>query len=594
MAERGLMSLASGLYTERDSNDRINLVRRNCRVRPAVAAPLQQLAISAQTKVSLSSSGDFFSGTQSTHISLMSDRIIRVAIQAGVVLAVVLALPYKVFELDRYFVPKELVLHAAALVIAVALFARRRSLSFDLVDGLLALFLLWSVGSSLFATNYWLAQRSASVSISGAIIFWGARSAARGGNYRGILIAVAIAAVCAAVFSLAQAYGLDTEYFSTNRAPGGTFGNRNFVAHIAVIGLPALVWCTVTARRPFGALLGSLGGAVVAGALVLSRSRAAWLAVAASGILLLIPMIASRKYWRGGMVGGRFARLSLAAAIGGMVAIVLPNTLNWNSESPYLDSARGMIDYKKGSGRGRVAQYRNSLYMAALNPVFGVGPGNWPVEYVRFAPPGDRSLTDDGMTANPWPSSDWVAFVSERGFVPAIALLAVFVILFFSALRRWGELENPDAVLAQCVLAGTVVATMVVSAFDVVLVLAAPSFLVWSILGATSGIRRNAREVTVSSGALGVAAAALLLFALVSTARSAAQLMAMMSVGRGGYTAGWVTGAMWDPGSYRINLRVAELYSRRGHCSDARGYARRAVSLFPHAPAARRVARSCE
>ena len=49
------------------------------------------------------------------------------------------------------------------------------------------------------------------------------------------------------------------EYFSANRAPGGTFGNRNFVAHMAAIGLPALVWGTVTARRPFGALLGSLG-----------------------------------------------------------------------------------------------------------------------------------------------------------------------------------------------------------------------------------------------------------------------------------------------------------------------------------------------
>src|SRR5437868_13244905 len=102
----------------------------------------------------------------------MSERFIRVVIQAGVILAVVVALPYKVFELDRYFVPKELVLHAAALMVAVALLARRRSLSFDIVDGLLALFLLWSVGASLFATNYWLAQRSLSVSISGAIIFW--------------------------------------------------------------------------------------------------------------------------------------------------------------------------------------------------------------------------------------------------------------------------------------------------------------------------------------------------------------------------------------------------------------------------------------
>lgn len=525
----------------------------------------------------------------------MPDRILRLTIQAGVILAVVVALPYKLFELDRYFVPKELVLHAAALIIAAGLFARRRSLTFDLVDGLLALFLLWSVAASLFATNYWLAQRSLGVSISGAIVFWGSRTVAARGSYRPILVAAAIACVCAAVFCLAQAYGLDTEYFSTNRAPGGTFGNRNFVAHMAVIGLPSLVWSTITARRPFGAFLGSLGAATVGAALVLSRSRAAWLAVAAAIVVLLVPMIASRKYWRGeANVGGRFARLTLAAVIAGMGAIVLPNSLNWNSESPYLDSARGMIDYKKGSGRGRVAQYKNSLQMAASNPVFGVGTGNWPVEYVEFAPSGDRSLTDDGMTANPWPSSDWVAFISERGFVPTAALLGAFVMLFFAALRRWGDLADPDAVLAQCVLAGTIVTTLVVSAFDVVLLLAAPAFMVWSVLGATSGIRQSAREVKMTSSSLGVAAAALVVAALVSTARSVTQLMAMNYVGRGGLTAGWVSGALWDPGSYRINLRAAQLYSRRGRCSTARDYARRAVSLFPHSPEAKRIARSCD
>ena len=62
--------------------------------------------------------------------------MIRLVIQAGVILVVIAALPYKVFELDRYFVPKELVLHGAALIIALKLVARRRSLSFDLVDGL--------------------------------------------------------------------------------------------------------------------------------------------------------------------------------------------------------------------------------------------------------------------------------------------------------------------------------------------------------------------------------------------------------------------------------------------------------------------------
>jgi hypothetical protein len=551
-------------------------------------------------KAPLQPSGAFFlsrpfsAAACAKHISRMADRLIRLAIQAGVIAAVVAALPYKVFELDRYFVPKELVLHVAALIIALVLVARRRTLSFDIVDGLIAFFLLWSVASAIFATNHWVAQRSVAISVSGAIVFWGARSVAAHGSYRPILIAAAIAAVIAAALSLAQAYGLETEYFSANRAPGGTFGNRNFVAHMAVIGLPSLAWCTVTARRPFGALLGSLGGAILGAALVLSRSRAAWLAVAACVVLLFIPMIASMKYWRESQIGGRFARLTLAAAVGGMAAIALPNTLNWNSESPYLDSARGMVDYKSGSGRGRVAQYQNSLRMAISNPVFGVGPGNWPVEYVRFAPSNDRSLADDGMTANPWPSSDWVAFVSERGFIPAAALFGAFVILFFSALRRWGELENPDAVLAQCVLAGTVVTTMVVSAFDVVLVLAAPSFLVWSILGATSGIRRNSREVQVSTRTLGISAIILMLLSLASVARSVTQTVAMTSVGRGAYTAGWVTGALWDPGNFRINLRVAELYSRRGHCSVARGYARQAVSLFPHSPQAKRIQRSCE
>jgi O-antigen ligase len=524
----------------------------------------------------------------------MTDRIIRLVIQTGLILVVVVALPYKLFELDRYFVPKELVLNAAALIIALMLVARRRSLSFDRVDGLIAFFLLWSMGSAIFATNHWVAQRSVGISISGAIVFWGARSVAERGSYRPILVAAAIAAVCAAALSLAQAYGLETEYFSANRAPGGTFGNRNFVAHIAVIGLPSLVWCTLTARRPFGALLGSLGGGVLGLALVLSRSRAAWLAVAVCGLVLIIPLIASRKYWRDGRIGGRLARLTLAMAIGGMVAVALPNALNWNSESPYLDSARGVVDYKSGSGRGRLAQYQNSLRMAASNPVFGVGPGNWPVEYVRFAPSNDRSIADDGMTANPWPSSDWVAFVSERGFVPAAALLGAFITLFFSALRQWDELENPDAVLAQCVLAGTVVTTMVVGAFDGVLVLAAPSFMVWSILGATRGIRPKSSEAKVWSGASGLAATAFVLLSLLSTARSATQVIAMTSVGRGAYTAGWVTGALWDPGSYRINLRVAELYSRRGHCHDALGYARQAQSLFPRSPAARRIVRSCE
>jgi O-antigen ligase len=567
----------------------------------------------------------------------MPNRVAAILIELGVVAAVIAAAPYKLFELDRYFVPKELVLHVVALVLAILLVTRRRTINIDLPDALIALFLAWSAASALFATNHWAAQRALGLSVSSALIFWGARRLGALGMYRPILIAAAVATVCAAGLSLAQAYGLETDYFSVNRAPGGTLGNRNFVAHIAAIGLPALVWSTVTARRSIGALLGSLGVGFLGAALVLSRSRAAWLAVAACVIVLAGPLIVSRKYWEGAHVGGRLARVLLAGALGGIVAIALPNTLNWASDSPYLDSARGMVDYSKGSGRGRVAQYQHSFDMARANPIFGVGPGNWPVRYVRFAPANDRSLADDGMTANPWPSSDWVAFVSERGFVAAVALLLTFVTLFFRAFRGWREggdvsetteperyteSETPtqavdqteperlasterlpvdrerarvvsDRVLLKLVLAGTIVAAMVVSAFDAVLLLAAPAFLIWSTVGAATGARIASRPVELSRKAWAVATAAVLAIVIASAARSATQMRSMAVVGRGGQTAGWVRGAAWDPGSYRINVRVADLLSRRGRCATARPYANRALSLFPYSPAAKRIVRRC-
>jgi O-antigen ligase len=492
------------------------------------------------------------------------DRAAKILIALGFVAVIVVALSYKPFELDRYFVPKELVLHIAALMCGIALFAHRRKVTLGATDIMLVVFLVMSGLSALFATNYWLAQRALGLSVSSALVFWMTRRIARGGGARGLMIAAATATVISSISALLQAYGVDSEIFTLARAPGGTLGNRNFIAHIAAIGLPAIVWCTITTRRQLGALAGSLGTAVVVATLVLSRSRAAWLALLASLIILGVLLVPSRKYWSHKLVGGRLARLALAGAIGAILSIVLPNTLHWNSDSPYLDSAKGVVDYRKGSGGGRVSQYRNSLKMVKANPVFGVGPGNWPVRYVKFAPGGDKSLTDDGTTANPWPSSDWVAFVSERGVIAALAILGVFAGLFLGSMRKWKDAPDGDAVLLKITLAATITAAMVVSCFDAALLLAAPSFLVWGILGAASGGSQSTppprgRELDLSPAMWKGVAAASLLIVVLSVARSAAQTTAMTIIGRGGQTANWVRGAAWDPGSYRINARVAEL-----------------------------------
>jgi O-antigen ligase len=523
----------------------------------------------------------------------MSNRVATVVLQLGIIAVVFAALPYKLFELDRYLVPKELVLHVVALVLAVVVLARARTMQADTADKLLAVFLIVSGFSAVFATSYWLAQRALSLSIASAIVFWATRRLGAEGSYRPILSAAAVATTCAAVVGLSQAYGLETAYFSLNRAPGGTFGNRNFVAHFCAIGLPVLVFATITARHSRAALMGTLSCGAVVALLVLSRSRAAWLSVAATAAVALPALVMSRRFWTGHGVGGRFARIGLTAVVASAGAVFLPNSLNWNSDSPYLDSALRIADYSSGSGRGRIAQYLNSGRMALSDPVLGVGPGNWSVLYPRFAPAADKSLAEDGRTANPWPSSDWVAFVSERGVLAALCLLSAFSLLFFAAFRGWPELGSSEAVLARLASIGTIVATLVVSAFDAVLLLGAPALLAWSVIGATSGIGRQGRDVIVTGGVRLLGALGLLLVQAASVARSAAQVNAIALVGTGWSRAGWVAGADWDPGSYRANLRAAELLANARRCAASRTYARRALALAPDAAAARRVLRAC-
>jgi len=520
------------------------------------------------------------------------NRLTALLLSAGAIAVMLVALSWKVFELDRYFVPKELVLNTVALAAGFNLLIRRRTLELDSADMLLMLFIGWSAVSALFASNHWVAQRALGLSVSSALVFWTARRLGVAGMSRILLGAASLAAVVVAITSLAQAYGVESDWFTLARSPGGTLGNRNFVAHVVAIGLPTTIWFTIAARRPVYAVVGSIAIAVLSATLVLSRSRGAWLAVIVFLIVGSLLLLASRRYWKSSPAGGRLVRVLLAGAIGVGLAVVLPNELDWNSDSPYLDSARKVVDYSSGSGKGRLGQYENSLQMALAHPVFGVGPGNWAVQYPRFADRRDKSLAESGMTANPWPSSDWVAFVSERGIVPALALLGVFFIVFVGAMKRWRELA-PDEVLMKIAVAGTIASTMVVSAFDAVLLLAAPAFLVWLIIGASIGVRKRTRRLELSAKWWTVAASMVVFTGAASVVRSATQTKAMTAVGRGGNTAAWVAGSRWDPGSYRIHQRIADIYSARGQCAKARPYVRRSLGLFPTSPPARRVARRC-
>lgn len=495
--------------------------------------------------------------------------------QVGAIAVVLVVMTTHAFELDRFFIPKELVLHLTALF--AGLFALRAIPRFTRIDLLLASFLGLSVISALFATNSWLAIRAVMISVSGVLIFWVARALGRS-----VINALAFAVVVAAITSLLQTYGLEITLFSENRAPGGMLGNRNFVAHIAAFGFPLVLLAALRARRFW---LGAIGVMIVTASLVLTRSRAAWLAFAAVLFVVLIAMLASAQLRRDGRTWRRLGAIVLLAAGGVGAALLIPNTLRWRSDNPYLESVKRVADYQGGSGRGRLVQYEQSLRMAAQHPLFGVGPGNWSVEYPKHAVRDDPSMSDSegGVTTNPWPSSDWVAFIAERGFLAATLLALAFLGITIGGVRQLARARDAEEALLAVALLGTLVGAGVTGMFDAVLLLAVPTLILWAALGALFvpvTVTRNLRAIFIIA----------ILIAMIGVVRSAAQVTAMQIYATRSDRASLAQAARIDPGNFRLRMRLARSGGRQQRCEHARA----AHALFPSAETARAASRGCD
>ncbi|HEX3577765.1 MAG TPA: O-antigen ligase family protein [Thermoanaerobaculia bacterium] len=506
-------------------------------------------------------------------------------VQVGAIAVILAVTTFHAFELDRFFIPKELALHLAAALAGLLAIRALWRMSVTRVDLLLAGYFALSALSALFATNRWLAIRALAVSASSLLLFWIARTLRDAGLARPLLGALALAVVAAAATSLLQTYGLDIDFFSVNRAPGGTLGNRNFVAHVAAFGFPLLLLCTLRAARRATYLRWAVASALVVAALVLTRSRAAWLAFAAVMLVVIVAMLVSAPLRRDRGIWKRIAGVVALSAACVALSLVLPNALHWHGSNPYLDSVRNIAGYSEGSGRGRLVQYGYSLLMTLRHPFLGAGPGNWPVDYPVRAARRDPSLdpNDRGMTANPWPSSDLFACISERGIAAFVLLTLALFRLTWSGLRQLRRAFDAQEALAAVAFLGVIAGAVVAGTFDAVLLLAVPAFVVWCALGAL-WIPEEAAPRT----SWRFAVVAVLLMSIAGVVRSASQIVAMDIFATHSDRASLIRAAQIDPGNYRVQMRLARM-GGRARCEHAHA----AHALFPTAFAPVEAGRGC-
>jgi O-antigen ligase len=500
----------------------------------------------------------------------------------GLLLCISIVMRGRSLGIDRFTLPKEFVIALTAFGAGIVGAMRARIVRIDRIDLCLTGFLIWTIIATFGALNSWWALRGLFLLIAGIAVFWISRSL-RDRGYGSQLIAVlALALIPVALPALLQAYGVMRDISLENRSPGGTLGNRNSMAQLLMLGLPPFLLYAVRVRRQAHTVMVNVVLAGIAAALLLSRTRTAWLAaIVLIGTLVLSVWMAPSSV-RALFPARRGAVLAGSAVIGALAASLLPNRLVWNSSQPYIDTVRGIVDYRSGSGRGRLVQYSNTLKMIRDHPLVGVGPGNWPVHYPEYASPGDPNFSSDIMM-NRLNNGDWLGFAAELG-LPGLLLLTLagygFLRLAWSRYRDSLAVE-PD--LEALALLAMLPVAAVLGTFDSKLHTPAGMFFLFAGLGALAprDIRIPPVGLKDPAQSLWTALVTAVLFpAVLLTGRQLWSAQLTLS----GTPATLMRAAQIYPGNYRAHMLLARTMAGRDRCQLAFLHLASARSLYPAAP----------
>jgi O-antigen ligase len=381
--------------------------------------------------------------------------------------------------------------------------------------------------------------------------------------------------------------------------PGSTFGNRNAAAEVMAMASPLTLGAAFGSdrREARWAILASLGLELVF--LAVTRTRGAWLGAAFGlGAALLV-------------VRHRPSRISVGITFGVLVAVGIaasvPGRFNPRDSgdrkrySGVVEVLEEGFDARSTALRTRFGLWRRTVKMIREQPLLGVGPGNWPVVFPRYAEPG---ATRDGvLSATLAPRqvhNDVLERTAETGIVGLAGLGVLVAGAGLAVARRLRRHQEGDADAAAAGSAGALVALVVVSAASFPCEMPGTIALAGIALGlvapepqtgpASSGAR--SRRLAWAATALGLAmlvCAAVRAERRVRGSRWLAVAERALHRDAGSIGAAEAMGALnyslaAAPDDYRARLRTAQMLLRERRSAASAGAARQAIALEPYAP----------
>ncbi len=413
------------------------------------------------------------------------------------------------------------------------------------------------------------------------------------GDGQRVLETIAVTSGIVAVIGLMQHAWILPFEIPVISVPGSTFGNRNAAAEVMALALPLSLAAAVGGDR--GTRRVMLAACVLELLyLAITRTRGAWIA-AAIGLIAMFSMMRTLKPRR--LVA---AFVVTVACLG--VAVALPARRNPRDvgDAKRYSTIGGMLqdsfDAGSSATKARLGLWRRTLAMVREHPLFGVGPGNWPVQFPRYAEPG--ATHDTVMSAIVAPRQahqDFLERTAETGIAGGLAL-GVLAIGAAISVRRRLRFEDDEKRITTAAPASALIAFGVLGLSSFPLEEPATLMLAGVGLGMITGSAKTTPVAQRPFAGAGVVVGLLLLCATLVRAERSVRASRWLSVAERAFLRD-ANGAIEsesffaieraidaEPTDFRAHLRGAQILLRMGRAPEAVRFAQKALRIEPHVP----------
>lgn len=427
------------------------------------------------------------------HTAIELHKVTPIMLLIGVILVLFAWLPGEPFRLEQYDLPKDIAFAALGATCGLSLmFSRDQWINLRVDAPMIAVIAWGSVLGQTVAIDVHAGWRLTGCFAAGALAFFSARRVGATSIVTHVHTALCGVIVVLFLLVLFEGFGILEFISAPGRRPGATLGNRNLAARVACLSLPLMWRLIVAAKQRIATFFFAVAVALSAAAIAMSRSRGAWLV---SGCLLLVlPTVITVDRHYGKTVASRTYVWAMAAVVGAAFALFVPNRLGWRP-SDFGNSAARLLDYRFGTGRGRLLQAQTSWRMIQAMGLEGVAPGNWSILYPRFATTDDPSVNANAFYPGPQvPRNDLLPFTAEYGVG---GLVLAFVAIALGGRRAARMLVSRDDTMRECgvVIISVGCAALALGFFDSVFRVAPTLMLLAVRLGLFVG-EANARLTT--------------------------------------------------------------------------------------------------